>query len=333
MEPALDIPPVAPAAASDLVEGLAAFLSAPLAPVVAAVFGALWGSFFNVCIARIPIGKSVVRPGSHCFACGRPVRARDNVPVLSYLLLRGRCRDCGARFSVRYMLVELLSAALSLAVFQVFVAGRPELAIGVRVASYFCYFAFAGLLLVLSFIDLDTKRLPDVLTLPAIPVFFLAGFGTHLVPWSERAIGAIGGYLVIRVVSDGYFYLRGREGLGLGDAKLLAVIGATLGWKALPAIVFFASLLGVLVGVPALLWARRADAPRTTSSGSAGEPPPGPEPDEAAPPSTGDAVDEPTDPRLRFAQVPFGPFLALGALAFLLLADRVWPALMRLLGG
>jgi len=283
------------------------------------LFGAIWGSFFNVCIARIPLGKSVVSPGSHCFTCKTPVRALDNVPLLSYFILRGKCRACGAKFSPRYVFVELLMALLSVAVFAVFVLNQPNEALGVRAASYFTYFAFCGVLLVLSFIDFDTKRLPDVLTLPSIPVFFLAGFGTHVVTWQERAIGAAAGYVAVRLISDGYYYLRGREGLGLGDGKLLAVIGATLGYKALPPIVFFASLFGILVSVPLLLWMRKKRpavvAPVVVQEAT---------PVVAVALAEGATPPEAASDEVRFTQVPFGPFLALGALFFLLMGDVLW---------
>jgi leader peptidase (prepilin peptidase)/N-methyltransferase len=165
--------------------------------------------------------------------------------------------------------------------------------------------------------------LPDVLTLPAIPVFFLAGFGTHFAPWQERAIGAVAGYVAVRLISDGYYYLRGREGLGLGDGKLLSVIGATLGYKALPPIVFFASLFGIVVSVPLLLWMRKkqpapvaADATVVAVDIAAVE--------GAGAPSEGTSPPEAPTDAVRFTQVPFGPFLALGALFFLLMGDVLW---------
>ena len=265
-----------------------AWLSSPGAAALAGLWGAIWGSFLNVCIARVPRGLSVVRPGSHCFACQAPVRAVDNIPIFSYVWLRGRCRACGARFSVRYPLVELLTAALAAAIFWKFVAGDPDGALAVRLARFSLYFAFTATLIVLSFIDLDTKLLPDVITLPAIPVFFLAAFGAHDVPWGERAIGVAAGYLFIRIIADGYYYLLKREGMGLGDGKLLALIGAVLGWKSLPITLFAGSLLGTAISLPVLVAARRRGA---------------------APPDGADT--------LARVQVPFGPFLALGALVYL----------------
>ena len=281
------------------------------ATLAAAGLGALWGSFLNVCIVRIPRGMSVVRPASHCFACGKLVWARDNIPILSYLLLRGRCRHCGARFSPRYALVEAVAAALAALIFWTFVVDAPGEPLGVRAARFATYFAFAAVLLVLSFIDLDTKRLPDVITLPAIGVFFLAGFAVHDVSWSERAIGAAAGYLLVRIVADGYYYATGREGLGLGDGKLLAIMGALFGWKAIPAIVLLASLAGILVSVPVLVLRRRREA----AAVPAVSPPP------VAPVS------------IRKAEVPFGPFLAASALAYLFLGKLAWAALMRVLTG
>jgi leader peptidase (prepilin peptidase) / N-methyltransferase len=281
------------------------------ATLAAAGFGALWGSFLNVCIVRVPAGLSVVRPASHCFACGQRVWARDNIPILSYFLRRGRCRHCGAKFSARYALVEALMAALSALIFGTFVVESPGEPLGVRAARTATYFAFAAVLVVLSFIDLDTKRLPDVITLPAIAVFFLAGFAVPDVPWLERAIGAAAGYLLVRLIADGYYYLTGREGLGLGDGKLLAMMGALLGWKAIPAIVFLASVVGILVSVPVLVLRRRqAPAPQPPAS-------------EADPPA------EPVS--LRRTEVPFGPFLAASALVYLFYGKPAWALLLRLI--
>jgi leader peptidase (prepilin peptidase)/N-methyltransferase len=282
----------------------------------AAGLGALWGSFFNVCIARVPRGMSVVRPPSHCFACGERVWARDNIPILSYFLLRGRCRHCGAKFSSRHALVEALAAALSALIFWTFVVDAPGVPLGIRAARFATYFAFAAVLIVLSFIDLDTKRLPDIITLPAIGVFFLAGFAIHEAPWLERLLGAAAGYLLVRIVADGYYYATGREGLGLGDGKLLASMGALFGWKALPVIVFLASLVGILISVPVLLLRR----PRAAATGP-------------APPQSAAAASPPVTASIRRAEVPFGPFLAASALGYLFLGKLAWAMLMRTLTG
>ena len=274
----------------------AAWLASPVAVAAAAVFGAIWGSFFNVCIARVPAGQSIVRPGSRCGACAVRVRALDNVPILSYFWLRGRCRACGAPFSVRYPLVELLGAVAAAALWTLVVAGDPDGAIAVRLARFVYDFAFVGVLVVLSFIDLETLLLPDAITLPAIAVFFLAGFGVHEATWLARVIGAAAGYVFVRLIADFYYYVLKREGLGLGDGKLLALIGAALGWKALPFVVFAGSICGTVISLPILLATRRRRA---------------------------------ADESLRDVQVPFGPFLAIGALIYLFVGHT----LLALAGG
>jgi leader peptidase (prepilin peptidase)/N-methyltransferase len=248
------------------------------------VFGAIWGSFFNVCIERVPVGHSIVRPGSRCSGCGTPVRAFDNVPVLSYLWLGGRCRACKAKFSIRHPIVELLGALLAAALWWQCVALEPRVALAIRVARFAYDFAFVGVLVVLSFIDLETMLLPDVITLPAIAVFFVAGFGVHEEPWLARLIGAAAGYLFVWLIAEFYYRVFKREGLGLGDGKLLALIGVALGWKALPMVVFAGSIMGSLISIPVVLLSRRRRAEGQS---------------------------------LREVEVPFGPFLALGALLYL----------------
>jgi leader peptidase (prepilin peptidase)/N-methyltransferase len=267
-------------------ESLAFLSSSPLGVVMAGLFGAVWGSFFNVAIVRVPRGESIIRPGSRCPHCATPVRPADNIPILSYLFLRGRCRSCRAPISARYPLVEALAALLAAALWWKFVANDPDQAAGVRLARFACYFAFGGVLLVLAFIDLATKLLPDVITLPAIPVLYLSAFGAHGADWKARLIGAAAGYLFFRLIADFYYYVLKREGLGLGDGKLLAVIGAVLGWRALPFVVFLGAMVGALVSLPLAVWQRRREP------GAAAEP-------------------------LRRTQIPFGPFLALAALVYL----------------
>jgi leader peptidase (prepilin peptidase)/N-methyltransferase len=276
------------------VDAITDFLSTPAALVVAVVWGAVWGSFFNVVIARLPRGQSIVRPASRCMACGTPVRAWDNVPVLSYLWLRGKCRTCGAHFSARYPLVEALTAVLAAAIFWKFAGADPGEVAAVRLGRFALYFAWAGVLVVLAFIDLDTKRLPDIITIPGTALFFIAAFAAHDVPWTERAIGIAVGYLVVRLIADFYYYVLHREGLGLGDGKLLAMIGAVMGWRAIPVVLFGASVVGSAIAIPFLLLSRRR----------------------------GEAVS------LGRMQVPFGPFLALGALIYLFAGRSIWAALI-----
>jgi leader peptidase (prepilin peptidase)/N-methyltransferase len=278
------------------VEAISDFLSTPGALVCAAVWGAVWGSFFNVVIGRLPRGESIVRPASRCLSCGTAVRAWDNVPIVSYLVLRGRCRTCRAPFSIRYPLVELLTALVAAAIFWKFTGADVSEVTAVRLGRFAVYFAWAGALIVLGFIDLDTKRLPDVITLPGTVVFFLAAFAAHDVPWVERLIGAAVGYLFVRLIADFYYYVLHREGLGLGDGKLLAMIGAVMGWRSIPIVLFTASILGTAISIPILLLARRRNPGDTEG--------------------------------LRQVQVPFGPFLALGALIYLFAGPQIWSAIV-----
>jgi len=301
------------------VDATSQLLFGPIGLGFATVWGAIWGSFFNVVIARLPLGRSVVHPPSSCFACGARVRAFDNVPVLSYFWLRGRCRACGAAFSARYPLVEALTAALAAGLWWAVVTRHPALdEIPARLARFSLYFAFVGLLVVLGAIDLDTKRLPDVLTIPGTVTLFLAGFAVRDVAWSERAIGAAAGYLFVRLIADFYYYVLGREGLGLGDGKLLALIGAVLGWQALAPVIFLGSVLGTLVAIPVLLVRRGRGAPPAGEAPDAGE---ASSPGEAA--TAGGPVGSVSTSApvpavaLRHTEVPFGPFLATAALVYL----------------
>ncbi len=229
--------------------------------------------------------------------------------MLSYFLLRGRCRACGAQFSARYPVVEALAGLIAAALWWKLVASDPGELIAVRAARFALYFAFSGVLLVLAFIDIATRRLPDVITLPALPLLFLAAFGAHDVPWLERLIGAAAGYLVFRLIADGYYhYHRGtREGMGLGDGKLLAVIGAVLGWRALPFVVFIGSVVGIVVMLPLAI------ATRARASGQ----------------SSHEAGQDSDAPSLRHLQIPFGPFLAAAALIYLFVGGALYRYLLQ----
>lgn len=278
----------------------------PFGLAVAGLWGLLWGSFGNVCIYRVPRGLSVVRPGSHCPSCQQPVAWFDNIPVLSFLALLGRCRSCQAAIPWRYPLFELLSALLAVAVYFRFVLAEPA-PLALMLARFLVYFFFAGLLAVLSLIDLEHQLLPDRITYPAIPALFLAGRVLGEVSFVDAAIGLVAGYVLLRAVSDGYYYLTGREGLGYGDAKLLSAVGALLGWRAIPLTLLVGSCVGSIVSVPILLWQRRSPA-----VGPVASPPAVPAEDPAA-----ESPAEEGAPSLAKTAVPFGPFLAVGALFYL----------------
>ena len=215
-------------------------------------FGALVGSFLNVCILRIPNNDSIVSPPSHCLSCKMAISFYDNVPLISYLILRGRCRACGERISPRYFVVELLTALLALALFDRFGFGF----------SFFASFVLVAALIVISFIDLDVRIVPDVISLPGILVglalsvagYFLVSGESPIVPSPVSSVLGIlagGGFLLATAWI--YEKVTGVEGMGGGDIKLLAMIGAFLGWPSIPITLFFASLVGSVVGIACMV--------------------------------------------------------------------------------
>jgi len=295
-------------------------LTAPAAVGVAAVWGAIWGSFFNVVIARVPAGESVVTPPSHCRSCKRTLRWYDNVPILSYLLLRGRCRYCGARYSPRYALVETLVAALAAGLYRTYVFhGVGETQPGLRLAQFVIVSLFAGIVVSVAFIDLDTMRIPNAITYPGIPLAAVLSVFMGLPELWDGPAGALGGYLLIRLIADGYEKLTGRQGMGYGDAKLLAMIGGLQGWRALLPTVFLASLQGTLIGVTALLVSRLRNSRSAAEASSESDVgvQPGTPLSESSDASAEDEVDRP----FRHARIPFGPFLSLAALELLFARD------------
>ena len=237
-------------------ESLDILLSGSFGRVAAALWGACWGSFFNVLIVRLPARESVVRPASHCRVCKEMIAWYDNIPILSYLLLRGQCRHCHTRFSPRYALTEALVCALTVLMHHLFVASATG-PIGLRLAQFFITFLFCGILVSLAFIDLDTMRIPDKITYPGIPAAAALSLFMDLPHFWDGMVGAVAGYLVIRIIADGYQLLTGRMGMGYGDAKLLAMIGGLLGWQVLLPTLFLASFQGSVIGITALVIIRR----------------------------------------------------------------------------
>jgi leader peptidase (prepilin peptidase)/N-methyltransferase len=207
--------------------------------------GLAFGSFLNVCIHRLPRGRSLVRPGSACPACGYELRWHDNVPVLSYLWLRGRCRNCRSRISIRYPIVELITAGVFLLHYGVL--GWDVLLVPRLI--------FACALIVLFAIDLEHQILPDVITLPGIVLGFLFSFAF---PPGVRSsvIGMLAGGGVLFAIGEIWSRLRKVEAMGFGDVKMLAMIGAFLGLKLIVVTFVLASYLGGLTGL-ALIVSRR----------------------------------------------------------------------------
>ena len=216
---------------------------APLGFVIAALalLGLMVGSFLNVCIFRIPLGQSIVHPPSRCMKCGNALRWYHNVPVVSWLVLRGRCGFCGEPVSARYPAVELLTGV----VFALHgLAFEPGPLMLVRLV-------FAAVLIVLAFIDIDHRILPDSLTLTGIPLGIAAS--VWLPPgWRASLIGVALGGGSLWLIAEGYYRWRKVEGMGMGDVKMLAMIGAVLGWRAVIVTLVLSSCSGALVGAALL---------------------------------------------------------------------------------
>ena len=231
------------------------------------IFGALLGSFANVIIYRLPQGESIVHPRSRCQSCQKMIAWYDNIPIASFLILRGRCRNCKAQFSWRYPLVEFLMGALFCALY--FYVGLSFTLVE--------YLIFTFGLVTVTFIDFDHMILPDVFTLSGIVIGLV---GAALNPERQvldAVIGVLAGGGFLWAVSAIYFALRQQEGMGGGDIKLLAWIGALLGWTSVPFVILSSSLIGTLVGV--VVMAKNKSDMQTA--------------------------------------IPFGPYLALGALLFI----------------
>jgi leader peptidase (prepilin peptidase)/N-methyltransferase len=233
----------------------------------ALVFGMVAGSFLNVCICRMPKDESVVSPPSHCPRCSYQIKWYDNIPLFSYLLLRGKCRGCGTHISLQYPLVELINGILTLLLFLRF---------GLTL-DFAALFLFCSALVVITFIDIEHQIIPDEISLPGIVIGFALSFFLNGHGWLDSLIGILLGGGTLYLVAFGYHRLTGKEGMGGGDIKLLAMMGAFLGWKAVPFIIFTSSLTGSFVGVSIMLLKKK-------------------------------------DSKLA---IPFGPYLAFGALLYI----------------
>jgi leader peptidase (prepilin peptidase)/N-methyltransferase len=235
--------------------------------LLAGLLGLVLGSFFNVCIYRLPREESIVWPGSHCPQCRHALAPWDNIPLVSFLLLRGSCRYCRQPISTRYPLVELLTAGLMV-----------SLAWRFGFSWAFLQFAvLAGALLVVTFIDLEHQIIPDVISIPGL----LVGLGLSVLTgnpgWKSSLIGLLVGGGLLYLLAAGYEILTKREGMGGGDIKLLAMIGAFLGWTGVLVTVILAAVVGSILGIALILFWKKG----------------------------------------RTHALPFGPFLSLGALIHL----------------
>ena len=207
--------------------------------IISIVFGALVGSFLNVCIFRLPKGESIIWPGSHCPQCKNPIQFYDNLPLVSYILLKGKCRHCKKTISFQYPFVEGITALSSFFLIMKF---GPSL-------SYLAYFAFVAALIVITVIDLHHQIIPDVISLPGIGLGLLASLMIPQITFSNSLIGTLLGGGSLFIVGTLYQWLFKREGMGGGDVKLLAMIGAFLGWKAVILTILLSSLIGSIIGI------------------------------------------------------------------------------------
>jgi len=275
--------------------------------IFAFFFGASWGSFANVVIVRWPKGLSVVRPASHCPSCEHPIAFYDNIPVLSYFLLRGKCRHCRANFSPRYAVVELCMGLLAVAVLNLTLLNNPP-SILYGLTEFFVWFAFVWALVTAGMIDLETFLLPDAITLPGVAIGILVNAFVLKTGWIDFVVGAFGGYAVLALLFvHGYKLLTGYSGMGEGDPKLVAMIGAFLGIKGAVFAVFVAAIQGLVIGSILLVVRKRSGK--------------GPRPVLHEHEMDENGKDILDGAGFHKARVPFGPFLALGAIEYLFLGD------------
>ena len=211
------------------------------------LIGLCIGSFLNVCIYRLPESKSIVHPRSMCPNCDTRIPFYDNIPLFSYLWLKGKCRRCKVKISMRYPMVELLGGLVALGTYLRF---------GLTIETLI-YYVFIAALLVVTFIDLDHRIIPDVITLPGIPICFAASFALPSITYKDALLGILVGGGSLFLVAWVYTILTKKEGMGGGDIKLLAMMGAIVGWQGVLFTIFVASLVGTLAGFAVMLQSRK----------------------------------------------------------------------------
>ncbi|WP_028575249.1 prepilin peptidase [Desulfonatronovibrio hydrogenovorans] len=243
--------------------------------LAALILGLCLGSFYNVCIHRYLTGESIVWPGSHCPGCRTPLSWRENIPLISYIILRGKCRSCSSPISFRYPLVEAISGILALLLAIRFGPG-PD---------FFIFLFFFGLLTIASFIDLESFILPDIITIPGALLAFGASFILPI-PWQDALAGGLLGAGLFLLIQWSYRVIKKQEGLGTGDIKLMLMLGALTGWQGLPIVVFSSAVLGL--GASLFFMGRAKDSK---------------------------ALQTP---------IPFGPFLAMGGIIYILWGETIW---------
>ena len=242
------------------------------------ILGSIWGSFSNVCIHRLPNNKGVAKGRSYCPSCKKPIRWYDNIPIFSYVLLKAKCRDCSVKINIKYLLVELICALSFVWFFYLFGLSLTTL----------LFFILSIFFIIIFFIDLKHFIIPNELTFPLMAIGLLKSFDPNLNQYLfpnflNSLIGGVAGYLIIWMIIFIYKRLRNKEGMGLGDAKLLSAIGFWFGWMSIPFILFFSSFIALVLAIPSLI-----NKSKNLSS-----------------------------------QIPFGPYLILGCVLYLLLLDKI----------
>jgi len=299
--------------------------------VFALLIGAAFGSFANVVIYRVPLGRSIVRPGSSCPGCGHEIAWYENIPIASWLFLRARCSSCGTRISIRYPLIELMTAVLSLACMMLGIAAVPglELTAARLVLLWFFPFALCFLTVCIVFIDFEHWIIPHPLTAAGI-VLGIASSVVLAPPlgdvhWYESLIGAAAGALPIIAIIEIYFRLTGREGMGYGDVMLMAMAGAWFGYLALPFILLASSIQGLLGAIPAVVSKNRPVPPWEGAEAAEADATDAEPPDATAPDGSAIHVDRPPAEagELRHLALPFGPFIGLAMIEWLFFGDLV----------
>ena len=242
------------------------------------ILGSIWGSFSNVCIHRLPNNKGVAKGRSYCPSCKKQIRWYDNIPIFSYVFLKAKCRDCSAKINVKYLLVELICALRFVWFFYLFGLSLTTL-LFVILSIFF---------IIIFFIDLKHFIIPNELTFPLMAIGLLKSFDPNLNQYLfpnflNSLVGGVAGYLIIWMIIFIYKRLRNKEGMGLGDAKLLSAIGFWFGWISIPFILFFSSFIALVSAIPSLI-----NKSKNLSS-----------------------------------QIPFGPYLILGCILYLLLLEKI----------
>jgi len=246
--------------------------------LAAFIFGSIFGSFCNVCIYRLPLSKSIAKERSFCPSCKSPINWYDNIPLLSFVLLKSKCRTCGNKINFQYFLVELIAAVSFLSIYFIF--GTSITALLLLILSVF--------FIIIFFIDLKHYIIPNELTFPLMVIGFLKSFDPNLNKaifpnYINSLIGGLIGYLIIWFIIFVYKKIRNKEGMGLGDAKLLAVVGFWFGWLSIPFTIFISSLVALIFVIPSVL----------------------------------------NKSRNMTSQIPFGPYIIIGSIVYVSFANEI----------